>query len=55
MAPPVGAGGATLIFELTVLDVGGLQSSQTVNVHVVDNGITGSGSVRKEENGTLEM
>jgi phage tail protein X len=41
MAPPVGAGGATLVLELTVTDVGGLQSSQTVNVHVVDNGITG--------------
>lgn len=41
MAPPVGSGGATLVFELTVLDVGGLQSSQTVNVHVIDNGING--------------
>ncbi len=30
-----------MIFELTVTDAGGLQSSQTVNVHVIDNGITG--------------
>ena len=41
MAPPVGSGGATLIFELTVKDAAGLQSSQSVNVHVNDNGIYG--------------
>ena len=41
VAPPVDSSGAELIFELTVTDAGGLQSSHTVTVQVNDNGITG--------------
>ncbi len=41
VAPPVDQNGAVLIFELTVKDGGGLQSSRAVSINVADNGISG--------------
>jgi hypothetical protein len=41
VAPPVDQNGAVLIFELTVKDGGGLQSSRAVSINVTDNGISG--------------
>jgi hypothetical protein len=37
---PVNENGSTLTFELTVRDAGGLESSDTVNIMINDNGIT---------------
>jgi hypothetical protein len=41
VAPPVDQNGMALVFELTVRDAGGLQSSRAVTVNITDNGITG--------------
>ena len=41
VAPPVDQNGAVLVFEVTVKDGGGLQSSRAVSINVTDNGITG--------------
>ena len=41
VAPPVGAEGAVLAFQLTVTDYSGLQSADEISVTVSDNGITG--------------
>jgi len=41
VAPAVDQNGAVLVFELTVKDGGGLQSSRTVSINVTDNGISG--------------
>jgi hypothetical protein len=41
VAPAVDQNGATLVFEVTVRDGGGLQSSQAVTINVTDNGISG--------------
>ena len=41
VTPPVDTSGTTLTFDLTVADSGGLQTSDTVVIHISDNGITG--------------
>jgi hypothetical protein len=41
VTPPVDPGSITLTFDLTVGDTGGLQTSDTVVIHISDNGITG--------------
>jgi hypothetical protein len=40
VTPPVNSAGATLEFQLTVMDNGGLETTSTVTVEINDNGIT---------------
>jgi len=40
VTPPVDTDGATLAFQLTVMDNGGLEATNTVTVEISDNGIT---------------
>jgi hypothetical protein len=40
VTPPVDSEGATLVFELTITDDGGLEATGTVTVRINDNGIT---------------